>query len=146
MKKIWIITALLAIAIAGIGQTAAGKWKLVVGYTLSYADTKNDFLKAMYTEEPCMQKTVFVFTASGQINAENNNCKQADPDEALGAGAKYRVKGNKLTLITVDDMEGEVFELEIKGNRMTWRKTYEKNSGVNPKDDVKLLEYVFERS
>ena len=144
MKKLSIITVLLVIAFAGIGQMATGKWKLVVGYTVSYADTKDDFLKVMYKEQPCLQKIVYVFSAAGKIDIEKNHCEHVDPDGTAGFGTKYVVKGNKIT-VSANEIDPETYDLEIKGNKMTWRKTYEKQRTVNPKEDIKLLEYVFER-
>lgn len=144
MKKIIIITALLVTGIAGIGQTAIGRWKLVVGYTVSYADTKDDFLKAMYKEQPCLEKIVYVFSAAGKIDVAKNHCEHVDPGGTAAFGTKFVVRGTKI-IVSADDIDPEAYELEIKANRMIWRKTYEKNRTVNPKEDVKLLEYVFER-
>ena len=131
-------------AIIGSASQNSSNHKLVVGYTVSYADTKDDFLKAMYKEQPCLQKIVYVFSAAGKIDIEKNHCEHVDPDGTAGFGTKYVVKGNKIT-VSANEIDPETYDLEIKGNKMTWRKTYEKQRTVNPKEDIKLLEYVFER-
>lgn len=143
MKRTIIILALLLITSLSFAQPVAGRWKLVKGYTLTYTDKKDDFLKEIYKDEPCLGKSIFVFTANGKLAAKDVCAKDSDAGPALGT--IWKIIGSNKIQLSGDDDDPVIYELSFSGKNMIWKISYPLENVKRKDTDIKLLLYTFEK-
>ncbi len=133
---------LLAAVVAGNAQNPAGKWKLTEGWESTHTNKKVDFLKDMYRRQPCLEKLVYIFSANGEISLEKNHCEDVDADSTPAFGTRWTLKKTML-IVGNDEMDEQVFEVELKGNKMLWRAVFK---DPESKQEEKTIHYVFEKT
>lgn len=141
MKNILMLFILLTAAATGKAQSPVGKWKLKEGWETTHTNKNVDFLRDMYRKQPCLEKLVYIFSANGGISLEKNHCEAVDADGTPAFGTRWTLKKTILT-VGNDEMDEQVFEIELKGNKMMWRATFR---DPGSKQEKRAINYVFEK-
>jgi hypothetical protein len=153
MKKVISLIGVLLIITCLKAQTAVGKWKLILGSTLSVKGQTTDLLSEDYQKQPCLKNVIYTFEADGKIITNADHCPDSTKKdlEVSNIGIKWEASGSNKIIITTknNDIDPLTYDLIIfldssLGKKiMIWNMSFNNKPDTHNPDPVKTLTFRF---
>ncbi|MBX2923314.1 MAG: hypothetical protein KF746_14025 [Chitinophagaceae bacterium] len=144
LKIMLLFLFVMSLTSFAMAQSPAGKWKITGWYTESMTGKKTNVFEEFAKSDPCFAKIILSFTANGKITGQGaEKCPRTVTERSPGTRWEMPAK-NKIRVFASDtDREPETFDLEIKGNKMHWIRTWPNDLDIGD-GDKEIRRFILE--